>query len=108
MKVAASRPMPAVAKTMTPLARIELLNAGRANSRTSIIGLVLLRWRTTKSAAKPAPPAAEASELVRGAGFPRLGELGALATDAFGLDGLDEAFELAVGHYLDGLAAAAG
>lgn len=51
---------------------------------------------------------AEASELVRGAGFPRLRELGALATDAFGLDGLDEAFELALGHYLDGLAAAAG
>lgn len=50
----------------------------------------------------------EASDLLRGAGFPRLREIDALAAGASGLEGLDAAFELALGHYLDGLAAAAG
>lgn len=47
----------------------------------------------------------EASELLHRADFPRLAELDALPAHAFGLTGLDEAFELALGHYLDGLAA---
>lgn len=45
----------------------------------------------------------EAAELVHGAEFPRLAEIDALAPGAYGLAGLDEAFELALGHYLDGL-----
>lgn len=51
---------------------------------------------------------AEADELLRGDVFPRLAALGDLAADTSGLDGLDEAFELALGHYLNGLAVAAG
>ncbi len=48
---------------------------------------------------------AEAAEMLLGPDFPRLGELDAFPAHAFGLTGLDEAFELALGHYLDGLAA---
>ena len=48
---------------------------------------------------------AEASELLHRADFPRLAEFETLPAHAFGLTGLDEAFELALGHYLDGLAA---
>ncbi|MFI1464939.1 TetR/AcrR family transcriptional regulator C-terminal domain-containing protein [Nocardia carnea] len=46
---------------------------------------------------------AEASELLHGANFRRLAELDTLPTEIFGLTGLDETFELALGHYLDGL-----
>ena len=48
---------------------------------------------------------AEAAHLLRRADFPRLAELGEFPAHAFGLTGLDEAFELALGHHLDGLAA---
>lgn len=48
---------------------------------------------------------AEASELLHGAGFRRLAELDTLPTETFGLAGLDATFELALGHYLDGLEA---
>ncbi|MFC7405762.1 GntR family transcriptional regulator [Georgenia alba] len=50
---------------------------------------------------------AEASQLLQGGDFPRLSELDALGAGASGLRGLDDAFELALGHYLDGLTAAA-
>ncbi|MGW0247134.1 TetR/AcrR family transcriptional regulator C-terminal domain-containing protein [Nocardia goodfellowii] len=48
---------------------------------------------------------ADATELLHDANFPRLTELGALPTETFGLTGLDQTFELALQHYLDGLAA---
>ncbi len=48
---------------------------------------------------------AEASELLHGADFRRLAELNMLPTETFGLTGVDETFELALGHYLDGLEA---
>ncbi|MFD4407153.1 TetR/AcrR family transcriptional regulator C-terminal domain-containing protein [Nocardia sp. NPDC058499] len=48
---------------------------------------------------------AEASELLHGADFRRLAELNMLPTETFGLRGVDETFELALGHYLDGLEA---
>ncbi|PXY21728.1 hypothetical protein BAY59_30275 [Prauserella coralliicola] len=51
---------------------------------------------------------AEAAELLRSGDFPRLAELGDPEPGTFGLSGLDEAFELALGHYLDGLAVTAG
>lgn len=47
---------------------------------------------------------AEAAELLRVADFRLLAELHALPAETFGLAGLDETFELALGHYLDGLA----
>ncbi|WP_152365415.1 GntR family transcriptional regulator [Microlunatus speluncae] len=46
----------------------------------------------------------QATEVLR-SDFPRLAELAALPVATFGLKGLDEVFELALRHYLDGLAA---
>ena len=48
---------------------------------------------------------AEADHLLGRGDFPRLAELGEFPAHAFGLTGLDEAFELALRHHLDGLAA---
>src|SRR5699024_7505126 len=45
---------------------------------------------------------AEAAELVHSGAFPRLVELDASGDDMFGLDDMDEVFEDALGHYLDG------
>lgn len=50
----------------------------------------------------------ESSELLHSGSFPRLAELDTLAADAFGLSGLDDAFDLALDQYLDGIAATAG
>lgn len=49
----------------------------------------------------------DASELLEGTHFPRLAELDAFGADMFGLSVLDEAFEIALANYLDGLALAA-
>lgn len=47
----------------------------------------------------------EAAQLLQRAEFPRLAEFEVFPAPSFGLSALDEAFELALGHYLDGLAA---
>ncbi|WP_425452972.1 hypothetical protein [Prauserella flavalba] len=46
--------------------------------------------------------------MLRSGDLPRLAGLGDPEPGTFGLSGLDEAFELALRHYLDGLAVAAG
>lgn len=49
----------------------------------------------------------ETSELVHGGAFPRLAELGATGVDRYALGDMEQVFEHALAHYLDGLAASA-